>query len=126
MAAYTPKFSRSEFRGGKNILASEHLQYVHGGATLDAKAFPVGYVEVGTLIARNTTTGKYEPVAGAADLAGFDNFYILNVDFDNDGENDVVVGAVLIEGSVYTAKLPQAPSDAFRAANPNIHYVSHI
>lgn len=121
--AYTPKFSRTEFVGGKNILASEILQYVHGGATLDAKAFPVGKVEVGTLIARNTTTGKYEPFSA---VAGYDNFYVLNEDYINDGENDVIVGAVLIEGSVYQAKLPEAPSAEFKAANPNIHYVQHI
>lgn len=127
--AYTPKFSRTEFVGGKNILASEILQYVHGGATLDATAFPVGKVEVGTLVARNTTSGKYEPYAETTPgtlEAGFDNFYVLNEDFINDGENDVIVGAVLIEGSVYQAKLPVAPSAAFKAANPNIHYVLHI
>lgn len=121
--AYTPKFSRTEFVGGKNILASEILQYVHGGATLDATKFAVGKVEVGTLIARNTTSGKYEPFSATA---GFDNFYVLNEDYINDGENDVIVGAVLIEGSVYQAKLPVAPSAAFKAANPNIHYVLHI
>lgn len=124
--AYTLNSSRTDFRGGKNILASEHVQYVHGGATLDGTKFPAGLIEVGTLIARNTSTGKYEPVADAADLAGFDNFYILNEDHDHDGTSDAVTGAVIIEGSVYQAKLPEQPSEAFKAANPNIHYVTHI
>lgn len=126
--AYTLKTVRTDFRGGKNILASEHVQYVHGGATLDGTKFPAGLIEVGTLIARNTTSGKYEPYAeGAEGLpAGFDNFYILNEDHDHDGESDAVTGAVIIEGSVYEAKLPAAPSAAFKAATPNIHYVTHI
>lgn len=121
--AYTPKFSNTEFSGGKNILASQNVQYIHGGATLDATKFPVGLVEVGALIARNTTSGKYEPFTAAA---GFDNFYVLNEDYMNDGVNDVIVGAIIIEGSVYQAKLPVAPSAAFKTANPNIHYVTHI
>lgn len=127
--AYTLKSNRTEFRGGKNILASEHVQYVHGGATMDGTAFPEGIVEVGTLVARNTSTGKYEPFAEGAEGAlpeGFDNFYILNEDHDHDGESDFVSGAVIIEGSVYTAKLPAAPAESFKNANPNIHYVQHI
>lgn len=127
--AYTLKSNRTEFRGGKNILASEHVQYVHGGATFDGAAFPAGIVEVGTLVARNTATGKYEEFAAGVDGVlpeGFDNFYILNEDHDHDGESDFVSGAVIIEGSVYTAKLPTAPVDSFKTANPNIHYVQHV
>lgn len=126
--AYTLKSVRNDFRGGKNILASEHVQYVHGGATLDGTKFPAGLIEVGTLIARNTTTGKYEPYADGADAlpTGFDNFYILNEDHNHDGETDAVTGAVIIAGSVYEAKLPVAPSAYFKAATPNIFYVTHI
>ena len=127
--AYTLKNNRTQFRGGKNILASEHVQYIHGGATLDGSAFPEGYIEVGTLIARNTTTGKYEPFAEGAEGAlpeGYDNFYILNEDHDHDGESDFVSGAVIIEGSVYEAKLPVEVPAEFKAQNQNIHYVSHI
>ena len=127
--AYTLKQTEVQFRGGKNILASEHVQYVHGGATLDGAAFPEGYIEVVTLIARNTATGKYEPFAAGAEGAlpeGFDNFYILNEDHEHDGESDAVSGAVIIEGSVYEAKLPVEVPAAFKQANPNIHYVSHI
>lgn len=126
--AYTPKFSRTEFSGGKNILASSIVEYVQGGATLDATAFPTGLVQVGTLIARNTTSGKYEPYAETTPGTlepGFDNFYVLNEDFQNDGENDVISGSVIIRGSVYTKKLASVPSEAFKAANPNIFYVEH-
>lgn len=126
MPLYTPKFSSTGFTGGKNILASEHLQFIEGGATLDATKFATGYHGVGKLIARNTTSGKYEPVAGVSDLSGFDNAGILNVDFTNDGENDLIAGEVIVRGSVYEAKLADEVSDAFKAANPLIRYVSHI
>lgn len=123
MPLYTPKFSNTNFTGGKNILASEHLQMVEGGATLDATKFATGFHDVGKLIARNTTTGKYEPFSA---VAGFDNFGILNVDFENDGENDLVAGEVIVRGSVYTAKLADAVTDEFKAANPLIRYVDHV
>lgn len=127
--AYTLKSTRTDFRGGKNILASEIVQYVHGGATLDGTKFPKGLIEVGTLIARNTTSGKYEPYKETTPGTiepGFDNFYILNEDHDHDGTSDAVTGAVIIAGSVYEAKLPAAPSAAFKVATPNIFYVTHI
>lgn len=126
MPLYGPKFSETAFRGGKNILASEHLQFIEGGATLDATKFPVGYNDVGKLVARNTTTGKFEPVAEVEDLTGYDNFGILNVDFENDGETDLIAGEVIVRGSVYEAKLADAVPDAFKEANPLIRYVNHI
>lgn len=126
---YTPKSSYTQFRGGKNILASEHLQFIEGGATLDAAAFGEGYVEVGTAIARNTTSGKFEPYSetNSGTLEpGFDEFSILNIDVEMDGTHDVIVGEVIVRGSVYDAKLPAGVTDAFRAATPNIRYVKHI
>lgn len=126
MPLYTPKFTSTNFKGGKNIIASEHLQFVEGGATLDATKFATGYHDVGKLIARNTTTGKYEPVAEATDLTGYDNFGILNVDFNNDGTNDLVAGEVIVRGSVYETKLADTVSADFKAANPLIRYVTHI
>lgn len=126
--AYTLKQSQTQFRGGKNILASEHVQYVHGGATIDGTKFLKGVIEVGTLIARNKTTGKYEPFNEGLEgglPTDYDNFYILNEDHDHDGETDAVFGAVIIEGSVYEAKLPVKVPDAFKLANQNIHYVNH-
>ena len=126
MPLYTPKASETEFRGGKNILASEHLQFIEAAATLDAGAFGAGYHDVGKLVARNTSTGLYEPVADAEALDGFDNFGILNVDWECDGENNVVAGEVIVRGSVYEEKLADEVSDAFKAANPLIRYVTHI
>ena len=127
--AYTPKFGGTDFRGGKNILASEHFQFIEGGATLDAAAFGANYVEVGTLIARNTTTGKFEPYAeteGGTFEAGYDEPAILNIDVDMDGEHDAVVGEVIVRGSVYEQKLPTEVPEGFRNSNDNIRYVKHI
>lgn len=121
--AYVPKFTKAAFVGGKNILASEHLQYIEGGATLDATAFDTGYNEVGQIIARNTTSGKFEPFS---DVEGFDNFAVLDEDFYNDGESDLIAGQVIVRGSVYEEKLPQVVPAEFKAANPQIRYVKHI
>ena len=125
---YSLNSGRTEFKGGKNILASTHLQFKQVGATLDAKKFPVGHVDVGQAIARNLTTGKFEPYAESEEGTlepGYDEFSILNVDFVNDGENDTIVGEVIVRGSVYDAKLIGV-TDAFRAATPMIRYVKEI
>lgn len=125
MPFYTPKFEVSDFSGQKGILASEHVQYIEAGATLDATAFAVGEHKAGKLIARNTTTGKFEPVADAAELDGFDNFGILEYGFVNDGENDLIAGSVIVRGSVYEAKLADEVSDEFKAKVPMIRFVTH-
>lgn len=121
--AYGPIFKKTDFVGGKNILASEHLQYIEGGATLDHTKFPTGYNPVGLLIARNLATGKFEPFSTTE---GFDNFAILNEDFDNSFEQDLVVGEVIVRGSVYEEKLPVEVTAEFKEANPLIRYVSHV
>lgn len=138
MPLYTPKLTRNDFVEGKNILASEHLQFIEGGATLDADAFGKGLHEAGKLIARNTNSGKFEPVGdvtgddGGEDgepttgLEGFDNFSILNVDYDCDGENDVIAGEVIVRGSVYEEKLADEVSDDFKEVTPMIRYVNHL
>lgn len=124
MPAYTPNFTQTAFKGGKNILASEHLQFIEAGATLDGTKFPAGVIELGTLIARNTTSGKFEKFTTAT---GFDNFGILNIDAISDGVHDLVVGEVIVRGSVYEAKLPvNAALAAFKVVTPMIRYVKHI
>ncbi|MBO0602707.1 hypothetical protein I2483_13650 [Sporosarcina sp. E16_3] len=128
MPLYTPKFTKPVFKGGKNILASEHLEFIKGGATLDATKFAKKYHEAGLLVARNKTGGKFEDVGALAKVAldAYDNFGILNVDFDNDGTNDVIAGEVIVRGSVYTAKLAAVPNADFKAVTPLIQYISHI
>lgn len=121
---YTLQPKRSDFRGGKNILASEHLQFLEAGATLDAVAFGAGYIEVGTAIARNTTTGKFEPFTTAE---GYDEFAILNIDAECNGEDDIIVGEVIVRGSVYDAKLPDNVTEEFKElTRPMIRYVKEI
>lgn len=127
--AYTLQTSQTAMQGGKNILTSEHLQFVEGGATLDAAVFGEGLIEVGTLIARNTTSGKYEPyteTTGGTFEAGYDEPSVLNIDVQCNGTDDIIVGEVIVRGSVYLEKLPEAPTDAFKAENKNIRYVQHI
>lgn len=132
MPIYTPKFSGTDLKGGKNILASEHLQNVEGGVTLDAASFGAGYVELGTAIMRNTSTGKFEPYVDGDDggtpvlPSGYDEFAILNIDWDCDGENDGIAGEVIVRGSVYDAKLPANVTDTFKANTPMIRYVKHV
>ncbi|EOQ08286.1 hypothetical protein [Bacillus cereus] len=128
MPVYTPKFTEQPFKRGKNILASEHLQYIEGGATLDATKFGAKYVECGTTIARNITTGKFEPYKDGSEGAlptGFDEFAILDIDWDCDGKNDGVVGQVIVRGSVYESKLVGV-TETFKKATPLIRYVKHI
>lgn len=124
--AYGPRITSTGFKGGKNILASEHLQYIEGGATLDHTKFATGYNELGQLIARNTSTGKFEPFTVEEDAPTFDNHAILNIDFDNNAGQDLIAGEVIVRGSVYEAKLPQEVPAEFKEANDNIRYVSHI
>lgn len=121
--AYTLQTSKTGYVGGKNILASEHLQFIEGGATLDATKFPVGNIALGTLIARNISTGKFEPANALLDATAHDNFSVLNIDVVNNGTDDTIVGEVIIRGSVYVEKLPEAPSDVFRAQTPMIRFV---
>lgn len=127
--AYNLQRTEEAFKGGKTILASEHLQFIEAGATLDAAVFGPVKIEVGTLIVRNTTSGKFEPytetTAGTFE-PGYDEPAVLNIDVDCDGTNDEIVGEVIVRGSVYLAKLPTAPTDAFKAKNDNIRYVQNI
>lgn len=120
------KVERNDYKSGKNILATENFRYIEAGATLDATAFGNGVVEVGTLIARNATTGKYVEFA-AVDVANYDDFGILDVDVLIANGEDEIVGQVIIEGSVYEAKLAEnADLEAFKDENTNIRYVKHI
>jgi|SRR5690625_668684 len=120
---YGPIFRKTDFQGGRNILASEHLEYVKGGVTLDHTKFPTGYNAVGALIARNLTTGKFEPFTTTE---GFDSFYILNEDFNNDYSQDLIAGEAIVRGSVYEAKLPVEVPEEFKESNPLIQYITHI
>lgn len=119
---------REEFVSGRNILASEHLEYVKGGATLDAASFGAGYIPVGTLIARNRSTGLYEAFdPEATELPeGYDNFSVMNVDVESNGEDDIVIGELIVRGSVYLGKLPTEVPAVFRAATPMIQYVEYL
>lgn len=130
MPAYSLKTVRKPFAGGKNILASEHFQFIEGAATLDAKKIGKKYLDVGTAIMRNLTTGKFELYADGTEGAlptGYDEFSLLNIDVNVDGQNDVVVGEVIVRGSVYDAKLPANVTATFKKeTKETIRYVKEI
>lgn len=124
--ANTFQYVRKPFVAGKNILASEHFQFVEGGATfasVSAQTYPVG-----TAVARDKATGKWVKFVDADDAVGnYDDYGILNIDVEFNGTNDVIVGEVLVRGSVYADKLDASASDAFKAkvAN-NFRFVKHV
>jgi len=121
---YTPgNFTETAFKSGKNILASEHFQYTESGGTLDGSVIGNAYLPVGTALARNTTSGKYEVFSTTT---GYDDLCILNIDVQMAGK-DVVVGELIIRGSVYSQKLPASVTQAFKdATKPLIRYVSVV
>lgn len=119
MPIQLPQNTQTPFIGGKNILASSHIQFKEVGGTMDATKFPVGKVEVGQAIARNATTGKFEPFTV---VEGFDEFVVLNVDFINDGVTDTHVGELIVRGSLYKAKLIGV-TEEFKAKTPMIRYI---
>lgn len=98
--AYNLQPKRGSFVGGKNILASEHVQFIEGGATI---AGGQGSLECGQLIAKRTADGLFEKFDNTK-LADYSDFGILNVDVDATTHN-AVVGEVIIRGSVYEQKL---------------------
>src|SRR5690625_7169909 len=98
---YGPIFRKTDLQGGKNILASEHLQFDEAGATLDHTKFPTGFNEVGALVARNEATGKFEPFTA---VEGFDDYGILKEDIRNDYEQDLIESEVIVIGSLYEEK----------------------
>ncbi|TFI46715.1 hypothetical protein E4O93_16470 [Diaphorobacter sp. DS2] len=71
--AYNLQTSQTSFKGGKNILASEHVQFVEAGATLKGGQ---GLLQCGQAIARATSDGKWVKFA-AANVANYDDFGIL-------------------------------------------------
>lgn len=121
---------QTPFVGGKTILASVHLRYTEEGGTLDAAAIGDRYVELGEPFVRDNATGRYVPFTDAAHIttgalnAGFSDPVICNVDFNCNGTDNVVVGELLYEASVYLPKLPDKVTPAFRAITPRIRYIS--
>lgn len=121
---------QTAYKGGKTILASRHLQYTEEGGTLDAAAIGNRYVELGEPFVRDNTSGRYVPFVAATHVttgvlnAGFSDPVICNVDFNCNGVNHVIVGELIIRGSVYDKKLPAKVTAAFKAITPNIRYVT--
>ena len=118
--AYNLQTSQTAFKGGKNILASEHVQFVEAGATLKGGE---GNLECGQAIARVAADGKWVKFV-AANVANYDDFGILNVNADASA-HDAIVGEVIVRGSVYDAILIGADS-TFKGKVPMIRFVKEI
>lgn len=118
---YSFKRTESEFRGGKNILASEHFQFIEVGAMLKGG---VSY-DVGEAIGRIDTGDDKGLWVKYVDGDTYGDIGILNVDVPNIPEN-TAVGEVLVRGSVYAAKLPESVTEEFKSKTPMIRYVSRV
>lgn len=118
--AYNLKTTRTAFSSGKNILASEHVQFVEAGVTLLGGE---GSLLTGQAIARVAASGKWVKFVDA-NVATYDDFGILNVDADAT-THDAIVGEVIVRGSVYDAKLIGATS-VFKGKVPMIRFVKHV
>ena len=58
---------RKSYAAAKEIKASAHYAYVVNGITLDGSKFETGgFVEEGTCLVKDNTTGKYEPYKDTA------------------------------------------------------------
>lgn len=120
----TYKYTSPTWKSGKNILASEHVKFIEGGATLLGTT--AGTLVVGTAIARVSASGKWVKFVDA-NVATYDDFGILNIDVVLNGTDDVVVGEVIVVGSVYDAKLDATTATAtFKGKVPMIRFVKHI
>lgn len=121
MAYNLQRTGPTPFISGKNILASEHVQFVEAGVTIKGGE---GSLEVGTLIAKDAT-GKFVKFNNL-NMATYTDFGVLNVDVDAT-TYDAIVGEVIVRGSVYEAKLPAHANLAeFKAKVPNIRFVKHV
>ena len=115
---YSLRQTSTPLVGGKNILASEHFQFVEVGATLKGgAAYAVG--EAIGKVASGADKGLWVKYTNGTT---YDDLGILNVDVPNIPEN-TVVGEVIIRGSVYDAKLAASATAEFKGKTPNIRYV---
>lgn len=119
--AYNLQPQSTAFKSGKNILASEHVQFIEVGITV---AGGQGVLETGQALVRDTATGKFvkytETTAGTFE-PNREEPVVLNVDVDAT-THDAIVGEVIVRGSVYDAKLIGV-TDAFKAKTPLIRYI---
>lgn len=126
--AYNLQRTTTAFSSGKNILASEHVQFVEAGVTLKGGvAYGVGELLAKLNGAQGADAGKWVKFVNADVATKYEGDYgILNVDVANTTA-DSIVGEVIVRGSVYEAKLPtNADLATFKAKVPMIRFVKHI
>ena len=70
---------RKSYAAAKEIKASAHYAYVVNGITLDGSKFETGgFVEEGTCLVKDNTTGKYEPYKDAERVTRLSLTKVLN------------------------------------------------
>ena len=116
---YNLQQKQTAFKGGKNILASEHFQYIEVGATLKG-GFAYALGEAIGKVSSGADKGLWVKYVNGAT---YDDLAILNIDVANIPTN-TAVGEVLIKGSVYGAKLPASVTAEFKTKTPLIRYVT--
>lgn len=114
--AYNLRITTDSFKSGKNILASEHVQFIEAGATIKGGE---GSLVCGQAVAKDAS-GKFVKFVDA-NVATYTDFGILNVDVDAT-TYDAIVGELIVRGSVYDAKLVGATA-TFKGKVPNIRFV---
>lgn len=120
---YHAQMTRTETTAGREIKASAHYTYIQNGITLDGSKFPTGgLILEGQCLMRDDTTGKYEPYAEATEgtfPAGKSDPVILDTSVrftaGDEGNVDVIVGAVLVHGAVEEGMLIGV-TDTFKTA----------
>jgi hypothetical protein len=123
---------KDEANAAKEIKASRHYAYIDGGITLDGSKFTAGELIVeGQVIARNTTSGKFEKYADATGAwpAGYDTPLVLDesVRFTATGDPETVnfdesVGQAMWHGAVIES-LCVGVTAAFKAKIPMVAFV---
>lgn len=116
----------------REIKSSTHYHYVAIGITLDGSTFSTGeLVREGQCLVKNLSTGKFEKVptddVGDVLKAGYDMPVILDesVRFvvKDDGMNpDVVVGQVIVHGSVHAGMLFNATAGFKKALMGSVRF----
>lgn len=129
MGGYNVKgLQQTEFKQGRNILASEYVQFVEGGATTYSG---LGPIEAGQALARYKEYGAYDGYWGRYsdnDQARgiYDAYGILNTSTEVWGTDNVVLGEVIVAGSVYESRIVTEQggvTETFKSLTPMIRYV---
>lgn len=120
---FKPSITNTMGEAPINVLASEHFQFVEGGATFD-KASLTKELPTGQAVAKNAA-GKWIPYVDLGDeAASYADLGVTNHEVEA-SDVDIIVGEVIVVGSVYEAKLTGV-TPKFKEAAKQLRFVSHV